>query len=204
MSQTSSNVGSDLVEGLDFITALVNFPLFLEDFSGSFENLSSLQGSWGKQFTEKLAFRAKSIHDSLDLRTSPPSTKANIQKTKRFDSQTPKYPFDPGLRPVQMGISGHLILQSFGNSYMNCHVNHAPKLCCPLGSVDEWRRVSQNRTSLLDALFCLEPYRNTMSSTNVSRSHDHPLTLLLRRHCVLDVIDANKRKAKFCARLAKA
>ena len=29
-------------------------------------------------------------------------------------------------------------------------------LCCPLATVDEWRRVSQNRASLLDALFCLD------------------------------------------------
>ena len=30
-------------------------------------------------------------------------------------------------------------------------------MCCPRAKVDEWRRVSQNKTSLLDALFCLEP-----------------------------------------------
>ena len=41
-------------------------------------------------------------------------------------------------------------------------------LCCPLGNVDEWRRVSQNRTSLLDALFCLEPYGSKTPYTTPS------------------------------------
>ena len=68
-------------------------------------------------------------------------------------------------------------------------------VCCPLGNVDEWRRVSQNKTSLLDALFCLEPYSNTMPST-IASSHDHPLTLLLRRRCVSRIIE--KKKQNLC------
>ena len=41
----------------------------------------------------------------------------------------------------------------------------------------DWsRRVSRNRTSLVDALFCLEPDSNTMPSTIFSRSHEHLLT----------------------------
>ena len=52
------------------------------------------------------------------------------------------------------------------------------------------------------ALFCLEPYRHTMSSTNDSSPLNHPLTLLLRRQCV---VSGNSKcgllwglKATFC------
>ena len=46
-------------------------------------------------------------------------------------------------------------------------------------------QVSWNRTSLLDALFCLEPYRNTMSSIDTSHVHPHdtPPSKALCRGC---------------------
>ena len=60
---------------------------------------------------------------------------------------------------------------------------HLGKMCCPLAKVDEWRRVSKNRTSLLDALFCLdlEPCGNTSTQcrrVNIKkwRYADHALT----------------------------
>ena len=49
-----------------------------------------------------------------------------------------------------------------------------------------------NGTSLLDALFCLEPYRNNghdLSTTIMSIY----MTLLLRGHCAVDYMEANKK-----------
>ena len=72
----------------------------------------------------------------------------------------------------------------------------AHNLCCLLGYVDEWRRVSQNRTSLLDALFCLEPYSNIIPSTIVSRSHDHPLTHMRRQFKKVKLMSASVKEIK--------